>query len=150
MLCISLWVFLVHQSPGKVCLFVCFTILSSLFALSGKLIQFTYRITRVEIFHSFLKPIRFSFPLLQWNCSYQDFYSMNSIGQFRILICCTFPGTYVQSYFVFFPIHSFSFSSFVIFFLSCQCWSAPGLSPWPSSVRIHSFLDDLIQSAFFK
>ena len=41
------------------------TILSSLFFLSGGLIQFTYRITEVEILHSLFNPIRFSFPLLQ-------------------------------------------------------------------------------------
>ena len=42
-----------------------FSHLSSLFSLSGGLIQFTYRITEVEILHSSFNPIRFSFPLLQ-------------------------------------------------------------------------------------
>ena len=74
-----LWVFC-FSSPVTWKEFFFLIILSSLFSLSGGLIQFTYRITEVEILHSLFNPIRFSFPLLQWNSSYHDHFSVDSTG----------------------------------------------------------------------
>ena len=76
-------------------------------------------------FTVFVKPSQISAPSLHRNCSYQDFYVMNSSGRFRFLICATFPGTRFPALFVSFTSCSFSSSSFLIFFLFRQCWGAP-------------------------